>query len=864
MAAFLILMLAGLFYLNKTLPAQGNTPEHLRPLSRALESRNLKDYLDLCIPEIREDESRLLAFYFEQPGLEQLFLFYSGESHDAKGLSLAFFQVLFQREYSVLIQLWQITYRLFPEGLRIYKRAVSSNFESLYRLRFPGESSTQARNIRLGQKDIVITFPEGQIYFDNLPGVDTAIIILGRGSVRFQPSDEIEKNQLFRIYGKPVFEEPLEYVYVRGSDDYFRNNLLYERAEWPSSGLDQEVIKNQVYSIFSRNYSRSFTVENSLTGELLTFLPQSEETVIELKTVKRGEFTYVYSPFAEEEISFLDRTNDKLLNSYSPREEGQKRMVVRFGERFEIRHYDIEVSYRPEGGQLAASAVLSLASLTGDLDSLQLRLNPNLQIVKIEDEKGRELFYSRDRLRKYLYVYLVEKLPRGGETKLRIFYRGKIIPPPPLSDAGPQIRQEEPTILFSISNSYLFAQSSVWYPAQVREKFVPFRLLAIVPDGYYCLAAGRLLEQYSVKDATSVTELESLGNLVFVYESQTPVKYISFFIARLNQVKRISNGITIEHFTTRDWRHQARQVLNEAADIMEKYQKYFGPFAFERLAIVQRYWHNHGGHAPAGLVILDQLPFARSRELLITKSTSPIDLSFWPEYYLAHEIAHQWWGHGLTWGSYRDNWLTEGLAQFSSILYLKEKYGQKNFERILKKISTSVRKRSKTGPIILGIRLSHINFEGYQSIVYNKSALALFLLKDLLGDDIFFRGLKEFYREFRFQAARTADFRLIMEQISGRDLRSFFHDWFYSERLPEVRMERKVHSSGPSFRLQLTFQQLSRPMIFPLRVVVETHGEKSEHIFLIDSASQSFELELSGPLKKVTVNPGNLVPGKFK
>lgn len=839
------------------------TPVHLLPLTRSLEGRDLEGYLNLCLPEIRAEEREALNLYFKQTGLEKMSLFYSGESYDQDGLRRAFFQVLFQKEYSASIEVWQILYRLQPEGPEVLRRTVSSSLKDLYRLRFPGERSIYARNIRLAQKDIVINFTEGEIFFDNLPGVDTAVIIIGRGQVHFQPSDEIERHQLTRIYRKPALEEALEYVYVRGSDNYFQKNLLYEPVQVPVAAEPPKVKANRAYSIFSRNYSRSFTLENSLTGELLTFLPQAEETVIELKTTRRGEFTYIYSPFAEEEISFLDRTRVRLLNSYSPQEEGQKRMFLRFGEKHEVKHYEIEASYRPENGQLAAVATVQLISATDRLDSCQLRLNPDLQILKIEDDRGRELFYSRDRLRRYLYVYLSEKLPRGQAIRLKIFYRGKLFPPAPLTDTGPQLRSEEPTILFNISNSYLFTQSSEWYPAPVREKYFTFRLRMIVPDGFYCLAGGRLVEQYSVQEAGNVTELENLGNSIFIYESQVPVKYISFFIARLVLVKKITNGLTIEHYTTQDWRHQVRQVINEAAAILDSYQKYFGPFPYKRLAIAQRYWHTHGGHAPPGMVVLDTLPFSRTPELIIINPSSPVDLSYWSEYYLAHEIAHQWWGQALTWASYRDNWLTEGLAQFSAILYLKEKYGQKDFEKILQKISSSVRRKSNLGPIILGIRLSHADFEGYQAIVYNKAALVLLMLRDWLGEDVFYRGLQEFSQEFRFKAVRTADFRLAMEKVSGQDLRQFFRDWFYSEKLPEVRIEKKVLPGEDLSRLQLTVHQITRPMIFPLRVVLETNRGRREQVLLLDSAVQTFELEFSGQLKKVRINPGNQVPGKF-
>jgi hypothetical protein len=852
------------FFCSEVFPSQSTIPDHLLTLKEALESRDVGTYLSLCAPQIREEENSALKSYFEDSNLEKVLVFYAGESQDKNGLNRAFFQVLFQSRYSALIEVWQISYERSPGGILIHKRKVSGSLRNLYRLSFPGQGSVSARNIQLIQKDLRVSFTEGQIFFDNLPEVDTAVIIVGRGQVHFEPSDGIERNQLIRRYKKPYFEETLESVYVRGSENYFKNNLSYSPAKLPELSLRPEAAKNQVYSIFVRSYARSFTVENSLTGELLTFLPQSDETVVEIKTANKGEFTYVYSPFAEEEISFFDRTRNRLINSYSPQEEGQKRLYIRFGQQFEINNYQLEVNYRPENHLMAASAELLLTSLTETLNSCQLRLNPDLEILKIEDSQGRELFYSRDRLRRYLYVYLVERIPRDESFWLRIFYRGKIVPPPPQSDVSFQQAIEDRRILVPVSDSFLFAQSSEWYPAPVREKYVAFKLRIIVPDGYYCLAGGRLLEQYSVKDAETITELANLGSSIYVYESQVPVKYISFFIARLNPEKAIENGIVIKHFTTQDWRYPEKRVLAEAHDILNKFQQFFGPYPYQELVVVQRHWHTYGGHASPGLVILDSLPVSRGPEIINATLRSPVDLSFWPEYYLAHEIAHQWWGHGITWTSYRDNWLTEGLAQFSTIMYLKEKYGLKDFQQILKRIAKPVRKKSSLGPIILGIRLSHMDFYGYQSIIYNKAALVLLMLKDWLGEEVFFRSLQEFYQDFRFKAVGTSDFRRTMERVSGQDLSQFFRDWFYSERLPDVRINKKILQTDSTSKLELTVRQLQKPMVIPLTVVLETDSLKTQHLLLIDSAVQTFELKFSGRFKRIVINPGDRVPGKFK
>jgi hypothetical protein len=847
--------------------AQAELPQHLQPLKQSLEARDFEFYLSLCTPEIRARENLALRAYFQTDRMESLNVFFAGESQDVSGFNRAFFQVIFQNNYSAIIEIWQITYERIPEGsLRIIDRTISSSLSNLYRLSFPGERNISARNVNLTQKDIRITFPEANIFFDNLPDLDTAIIIVGRGQVSFQPSDEIERNQLLRLYKKPFFEERLEYVYVRAGKNFFNDNLSYGPVEGTPAATPAEVMNNLVYSIFSRNYPRSFTVENSLTRELLTFLPQSGETVIEIKTAKKGEFTYVFSPFAEEEISFFDRTRNKLINSYSPVEEevGQKRLFVRLGERFEVGQYQLEVSYKPENKLLAARATIDLISLIENIDSLQFRLNPVLEILSIRDEKGRQLYYTQDRLRKLIYIYLAEKTSRDSRFRIHIYYRGRIVPPPPVTDSLVPQTPDERRVVFSVpQDTYLFTQSADWYPAPVRERYYTFRLRLIVPEDYYCLAGGRLLERYSVNEARNATELENLGNSVFVYESQIPVKYISFFIGKLKSGTRIQNEIDLEYFFTEDWRNPEKDMLKEAGNILETYKRHFGQFPFTSLSIVQRYWKTGGGNSPPGFIVLNELPFAKDPGVITLNPNSPVDLSYWKEYYLAHEIAHQWWGHGVSWATYRDNWLTEGLAQFSSILYLQEKYGQKELEKILKKLSTWVRKKSGVGPISLGVRLIHINYEGYQAVVYDKATLALFMLKDLLGEEVFFRGLQEFYQSHLFRAVRTSDFRRAMEKISGKDLTKFFHDWFYSEQLPEVKVEKKIFEASDSNTLNLRIRQLKRVFVFPLEVIIETDRDRTGHVLVVEKDDQNFNLDFSGRLKNVRINPAHKVPGKF-
>ncbi len=135
-------------------------------------------------------------------------------------------------------------------------------------------------------------------------------------------------------------------------------------------------------------------------------------------------------------------------------------------------HYQLEASYKPANHLLSARAGLILLSVTDELEGLQLRLNPDLQVRQIIDDQNRQLYYTRDRLRKLLYIYLAEKATSGQRVTLDIFYEGKIVPPPPLTDVltSPGLAHYYSESQAFI-DSYLFTLSSDWYPAPATEKY---------------------------------------------------------------------------------------------------------------------------------------------------------------------------------------------------------------------------------------------------------------------------------------------------------------------------------------------------------------------------------------------------------
>ena len=244
--------------------------------------------------------------------------------------------------------------------------------------------------------------------------------------------------------------------------------------------------------------------------------------------------------------------------------------------------------------------------------------------------------------------------------------------------------------------------------------------------------------------------------------------------------------------------------------------------------------------------------------------SSPVDLSRWKEYFIAHEIAHQWWGQGLTWRSYRDQWLSEGLAQFATVLFLGEKHGERALAGIMEKFCQWTNTASRWGQISLGSRLSYLNFEAYQAIIYNKTAVVLNLLREVIGSEAFFAGMRDFFRTHLFSAARTSDFRRAMEKSSGRDLGRFFEGWFDSHLLPETRVSLAAVETDEGRSLQVKVRQMSEVFVFPLWLEWQEGGRRVVHKLIVDGSEAVFSLPYQGRLNKIKVNAQKIVPGSLK
>ena len=165
----------------------------------------------------------------------------------------------------------------------------------------------------------------------------------------------------------------------------------------------------------------------------------------------------------------------------------------------------------------------------------------------------------------------------------------------------------------------------------------------------------------------------------------------------------------------------------------------------------------------------------------------------------AHEVAHQWWGIGVDFKSYHDQWLSEGFADFSGLWYLQSVSGKNdNYFDILRQYRSSILLRGDDpGPISLGYRVRAAkddDQDDYQTIVYKKGAWVVHMLRILtldlatMNEDRFTGIMREFYQSYQGGRASTDDLRQVVERHVKTDMRWFFDQWVDGAAIPTYRV----------------------------------------------------------------------------
>jgi aminopeptidase N len=234
----------------------------------------------------------------------------------------------------------------------------------------------------------------------------------------------------------------------------------------------------------------------------------------------------------------------------------------------------------------------------------------------------------------------------------------------------------------------------------------------------------------------------------------------------------------------------------------------------------------------------------------------PASLSDAPGFFLAHELAHQWWGHGVAGENYHERWLSEGFAQYAALLWLRESHGEEAFRDALRRMGRWVRRFAAAGPISLGYRLGHLqqDHQVYRAIVYDKGAYVLHMLRGLVGEDAFRAALASLLDANRFGKIGTDDLREALEAAAGRELAPYVEEWVRGTRLPRLQVSHaSAAREGGGYRTWVTVQAEGLPGPVPLAIAVDGDGREPRRVTLPPGGGR-YEIDTPQRIGRVLVN----------
>jgi aminopeptidase N len=278
---------------------------------------------------------------------------------------------------------------------------------------------------------------------------------------------------------------------------------------------------------------------------------------------------------------------------------------------------------------------------------------------------------------------------------------------------------------------------------------------------------------------------------------------------------------------------EAGRAFGESGDVLTALESIAGPYPFATLDLVQ-IPTRFGGMENAGCIFLNEMCLQQPARL-----TSLV----------AHEVAHQWFGDLIGIADWSELWLSEGFATYGATLVDERMHGapalvtamHRSLEALL--ASENVRTRCIRDRAIVDPET------GLNDLSYGKGAFVLHMLRHTIGDDAFFRTLKEHVAQNAGKVVTTEDFRAVAEKVSGLKLDRFFAQWIDRAGYPDLLVSKQLDASGHV--LAVTVEQ-RQPELFECGLEV-TLDDRTVTL-PIAQRSATFEVKVDAPPEHFACN----------
>ena len=406
---------------------------------------------------------------------------------------------------------------------------------------------------------------------------------------------------------------------------------------------------------------------------------------------------------------------------------------------YDVEHYEVKIEPDMAARRLKGEVTIQLHSIVDGLDALELDAG-SLQVSAVVEEFANLRF---ERSGELLVVH-PDKPIRLGEVR-RITVRYGAQPAPGLSFFDNQV--------------WAAYFTSHWMVCDERaEDRATLRLLLTAPAGMKVAASGHLVNTHR-QGSASVSEWR--------HDTDVPPFVFAFAVGDFAESAAQEDQVKLRYLGPAGEVRDLAKIFHETGSALRFLTDKSGT-PYREKTYTQALLRNGPEQEAAQFTLL---PESYGQTLL----SHPDDL-----WLLVHELAHQWYGIGIACRDWSDFWLSEGLATFLADVYLGEKFGPQRY-------AAEIGRAQKTYEQLKADGKDHpLSFSGWNlprdaggRLPYEKGAWVLHLLRQQMGDDAFWRGLRVYTKDNWGKQVTSRDFEKSMEAVTDTSLAEFFQTWVY-------------------------------------------------------------------------------------
>jgi aminopeptidase N len=491
--------------------------------------------------------------------------------------------------------------------------------------------------------------------------------------------------------------------------------------------------------------------------------------------------------------------------------------------RIEVQNYTIDADINPRTQSIVATARVNFTALDEASDAV-FELNNALTVSKAVDGSGKPLETSRNPQDFTVKVSFPGALQKNQASEVSLTYDGKLTGNEDSPVSGIKFAALHPDF------GYLLYPAR-WFPISgyTVDRFTA-DLRVTTPSEYRVVASGDLK-----------TEAGSNGRTIYSFHYDKASFPGSIAIVKGDPVRVSSQGITSQIFFRDQHTTDAQAYGEEAGKIMTFLTSEYGLAPQANLTFVETEPGAVNGYSAPGVIFLTPSSITHQVNTRV----------------LANQLSRQWWGVLVSPTTRNQLWLMNGPARYSEILYAENSAGPGAMQAELK--STYVEALTvKDPPVLQAARLEDYSPE-YWALTSAKGAAILNMLRGVVGDANFKKGLHAFIDKYSYKSASSEDFRKVMEQASNQDLRYFFLQWLESSGSPEFKLEYTVLRTQKGFRVVGKIAQDLDTFRMPVDLRIETEGNPEDKQVEVTGTSSEFSVDTFGKPRKLTLDPQNRI-----